>query len=166
VSADYSSGRTEDVAALAHTVKGSAAYLDAHELCECAQRLEESARRCDGVAMEMLIPAFRQRLETVLAHLNHVISQPVEQATPPAVRVDLPAVLQLITQAEPLIANGDYAAQTLLDRIVDLLEGTASARLAEEARAYFEELDLEPSLGMLGKLRDHLQQQTAGEIQR
>jgi two-component system, sensor histidine kinase and response regulator len=162
VIADYSSGRTEDVAALAHTVKGSAGYLDAHELCESARRLEESARRADGAAMEVQVPVFRQHLETVLEHLNDVISQPVAAATTTTAQVDTLAALKLIAQVEPLVAHGDYAAQTLLDEIVSCLSGTAAAGLAREARAHFEELELDASLHRLRRLQKDLQQSAGG----
>jgi HPt (histidine-containing phosphotransfer) domain-containing protein len=162
LAADYSEGRVEAVAALAHAVKGPAAYLDARDLCNSADRLEQSARRNDIDAMEQQVPVFRRHLEVVLQRLNSLIVPSVSAKTT-ASEINISAVLALLAQAEPLIKRGDYAAQSLLDQIGIHLLGTGAAMRAEEVRARFEELELEAADVALRQLRNDLEQRAARE---
>ena len=162
---DFGAGRIESVAALAHAIKGSAAYLDARDLCEAAERLEDSARRADNSAMELQVMALHSHLVIVLDHLN-TLAAPLDNAMAATARIDIPVVLQLLTQAEPLVAHGDYAAQSLLDEIFTKLSGTEMAKLAEEARAHFEDLELKSAGAALRLLLRDLRQLAGGGASR
>ena len=152
---EHENGRLEEVAALAHAVKGAASYLDANDLCESAESLEQAARRLDSNAVNEQVPVFRRHLEAVLRHLK-VLTQAAVSTGVSIVEVDIPMVLDLLTQTEPLLAKGDYAAQPLLQDICVRVAGTTAATLAEEIRSHFDELELEAAISALQRLKEAL----------
>ncbi len=160
LAADHLSGDAQAVAALAHRVKGAASYLDAHHLCEAAARLEDAAWHGDTDGMRQAVPVFRAALETLLAQLNAPDARPGGPS--PADPADIPAILDLLARAAPLVARGDYGALPLLEAISTRLAGAAAAPLAEAIRAHYDELELDAAGAALQRLTATLRQQ-AGE---
>jgi two-component system sensor histidine kinase/response regulator len=154
-------GQPDAIGALAHAVKGSAAYLHARELCASAEQLEESARRGDPHGINLHVALFNACLDGVLSELDGLLAEAGLAATSSEC-IDAQLPLQLIAEAETPVARGDYAAQTLLDRIAAQLAGTDHAALAETARAAFDELDLVRSGDALRQLRALLQDDGGG----
>jgi two-component system, sensor histidine kinase and response regulator len=154
--ADHLAGNLEGVASLAHAVKGSASYLDAHDLCAVADELEQAARKRDQDSVNKQAPVFHRQLETLLRKVNDRLS-PAASGAPATATLDIPAVLHLVAAVEPLVANGDYAAQLLLEQIGARLNGTTAAVLAETVRVHFDELELEQAIVALQRLRSDLE---------
>jgi two-component system sensor histidine kinase/response regulator len=152
IAADARGGRNDAVAAQAHAVKGAAAYLRADTLCTTAARLEEAAR--DGRADEAQahLPRFVDELEGVLGELGEILVR-TRTRSAPARPYDKALVLKRLAQAEPLIAAGDYAAQSLLAEINAHLASTPLAALAEAMRTHFDLLELEHARSVLQRLR-------------
>ncbi|WP_448951951.1 PAS domain S-box protein [Labrys neptuniae] len=144
------------VAALAHAVRGAGSYLDAHDLCLAAARLEATARRGDVAGLQAFVPHFRSTLTTVLAQLDGLAVGPDHRDGEGG--IDAGKVLELIGAAEPLLRDGDYAAYPLLDEIVSHLSGTAEGEWAKQALAYFEELELIEAGAALQQLKADLEQ--------
>jgi PAS domain S-box-containing protein len=159
--ADHLSGHLEGVASLAHAVKGAASYLDAHDLCTSADKLEQAARKLDQDTVNKQVPIFRHHLEALLRKVNYLIS-PAASGAPTATTVDIPAMLNLVATLEPLVASGDYAAQLLLEQIGTRLNGTTAAALAETIRVHFDELELEQAIVALQRLRNDLEKHSTG----
>ncbi len=76
--------------------------------------------------------------------------------------VDLAELLRLAAEAGPLIARGDYAAQSLLDQLCNGLAGRPEAALADQARTHYEDLELEAANAALEQLNASLR---AGALQ-
>jgi two-component system sensor histidine kinase/response regulator len=159
--ADHLGGDLEGVASLAHAVKGSASYLDAHDLCTSADELEQAARKLDHDTVNKQAPIFRHHLEALLRKVNYLIS-PAASGVPTINAVDIPMVLSLIAKAELLVGSGDYAAQLLLEEIGTRLNGTTAAALAEAIRVHFDELELEEAIVALQHLRNDLEKHSTG----
>ncbi len=149
-------GDMAEVASLAHSVKGSASYFDAHELCGVAEQLEMTARRDDPEEAKYYGPLFQGFLEELLQYLEESIAGFEGQKTTLA-QVDLDAILSLLERAAPLVAHGDYAAQALLEQICSGLVNRDDFVHAERARLHYEELELESSNLALQKLKTSLQ---------
>ena len=149
---DLRNGRSETIAAQAHAVKGAASYLHADELRACAERLEIAARRDGPDAIGHLQARFVQELEAVLRELAGILSR--HPATP-AIRQagEVAAVLRLLDAAEPLVASGDYGAQSRFAQIDACVAGTPLAPLAETMRMHFERLELDEARLALRQLR-------------
>jgi PAS domain S-box-containing protein len=159
--ADHLGGHLEGVASLAHAVRGAASYLDAHDLCASADELEHAARKLDQDTVNKQAPIFHHHLEVLLRKVNDLIS-PAASGAPVATIVDIPMVLNLVAMVEPLVANGDYAAQLLLEQIGTHLNGTTAAPLAEAIRVHFDELELEQAIVALQRLRNDLEEHSTG----
>jgi two-component system sensor histidine kinase/response regulator len=147
---------TAKIVALAHMVKGAASYFDAHELCGVADVLERAAARGDLEETKRQVPIFQKSLEGLLQYLKESMTAFPEQPTA-STRVDLDAILRLLEKAEPLVASGDYAAQVFLEQISAGLSKKEHTMLAEEARQYYEDLELEAAKIALQKLKTSLQ---------
>jgi two-component system sensor histidine kinase/response regulator len=166
IDSEHRAGRLDAVAELAHMAKGSAAYLDAHALCDTAALLEEAARRGDRQAVRQQVPLFSARLEAVLAEVRAQLAGAAREKPAPAAKagaLDAQAVLDLVNRAEPLVACGDYAAEALLAEIGDRLAGTAAAGLADAVATHYGDLDLEAAGAALGRLRADLLHQATGD---
>ena len=70
--------------------------------------------------------------------------------------VDVAALLLRIGQAQPMVAQGNYAAAELLMGIRSGLARTALARLADAALIQFEDLNLSAASGSLDALAEAL----------
>lgn len=151
-------GDTESVAALAHMVKGSAAYFDARDVCARAERLEHAARQGDAEAMAIHGTAFSEELNLLLDAIRVVLPGLRGSA---GTEAGLAAVLDLIAQATPLVAHGDYAAQPLLEQISAGLRGLPCQPLAERACLHFDELELEAAEAALLQLKAGLEAEAA-----
>jgi PAS domain S-box-containing protein len=159
--ADVAANRYDDIAFLAHTIKGTAPWLEAHELCSTAERLEACARRHDTESMALHVAIFRYRLEAVLAHLKGVLERPDPSEDVPG-RIDVAAILKMVVEAEPLVARGDYAAQFLLENLSAKLAGTPVAALADIVRAHYDDLELDATSAALRRLRADLENMKGG----
>ncbi len=156
IAADARGGRNDAIAAQAHAVKGAAAYLRADALCTTAALLEEAAR--DGRADEAQahLPRFVEELEAVLGELRQILVR-TRMHSPEARSYDKTLVLKRLAQAEPLIAAGDYAAQSLLAEIDALLAPTPLAVLAAAMHTHFDLLELENARSVLQRLREAIE---------
>ncbi len=142
----------DDVAALAHGVKGAAGYLRATALADSAQALEKAARSGESLAIGLRAPVFDRDLRSLLASVRRQLDgdAPVVRHALP---VDLAQVLPLIAEVEPVIACGDYAATAMLERLARLLEGGAHAPLLESVRVHYEDLELDTAQAALSALK-------------
>lgn len=162
---DYRLGHTTAIASCAHTVRGAASYLDAHELCSVAERLEDCARQGDADRLRQNLPVFVERLKMVLGQVETLLAS---MASQDSIRlsgpIDVRAILKILKQVEPLVARGDYAAEALLDELTTRLSGTQHAFTVEDAHADFEELELDRAVDTLRSLKADLEQAMSGEL--
>ncbi|HEY4201620.1 MAG TPA: response regulator [Devosiaceae bacterium] len=149
-------GDWEQVADLAHLLKGSVGYFGAGPFHAAAQALEQSGRREDADATMRDAPQFRLLLERLLNDIHGGLAAlPASPpASPPAITID--ALLAMVAKAEPLVARGDYAAKTLLDQIGAGLKGHPAQALAEEAMTHYDDLELEAAEDALTQLKARL----------
>ena len=144
------------VAALAHALRGAAAYLEAGAFCVVAEQVEGAARRGEDEAVHAYAHMFRGLLGALLRQVRESHFGAVAAAGTGAT-MDLEAILSLTAEAGPLIARGDYAAQSLLDRLCTGLAGRPEAAIADIARTHYEDLELEAANAALEQLNSHLQ---------
>jgi PAS domain S-box-containing protein len=62
-------GSLQEIAALAHVLKGTAGYFGAPGFCAAADQLEQSARRGDSEAVAGEVPAFRHGIRVLLGEI-------------------------------------------------------------------------------------------------
>lgn len=62
-------GSLQEIAALAHVLRGTASYFGAPGFCSAADRLEQSARRGDSEAVGREVPAFRHGISVLLGEI-------------------------------------------------------------------------------------------------
>ncbi len=150
----------QGVARQAHTLKSSASYLGADALAAAARHLEQLAA---AAPPEVLAPAMAgvcRQLAPVLDSVASLLAQHRHTAgvgAEPGGPVNVAALLACIAQARPLVAQGNYAAVGLLDRIRDGLAPTALARLAHTAWTQFEDLNLPAASKALEALNNALE---------
>ncbi len=148
---------TEQIAALAHSMKGSAGYFCSPDFCAVAARLERAARDGDAAGIEVHSKEFGMRMERLLDAVGAgLVELRVldEQKRP---RTSLDAILAMVVRAGPLVEHGDYAANALLEQIRAGLQGHAGQGLASEVQMYFDELDLQAAGVALLRLRGSLE---------
>ncbi len=144
-------GNVKQITYLAHLAKGAASYLDAHEFCHLAEMLEQAGRQDDLKAINEHGPRFVHSLQTLLVQLKEVATESAQTEAP-----DLAPALELVTQVEPLVAQGEYAAQALLDRIDIHLKGSEWSGLVSEILSQYEDLELELAVASLQQLKGKL----------
>jgi len=157
--------RTRDMAAIAalvHTVKGSAGYFGGQDFCGMADRLERAARDGDVEAAEVQSPAFRDRLQCLLRDIGGGLAALGEMDERMALKVELHEILAMVTRAAPLVQRGDYAASSLLEQISAALRGHADQDLANEVQTHYEELELELASAELLRLKAKLEAACGG----
>jgi two-component system sensor histidine kinase/response regulator len=142
-------GDATQAATLAHTVRGSAAYLGATTFCATAARLEQAILGRDDIAIAALLPPFSTQLRLLL-EATHASLEALR-----ATAVDAVLAGDLLTLAEavmPLVASGDYAAHAMLEQLAQSLEGQPAQALARQAGVCFDELDLMGATAALRRL--------------
>ena len=148
-------GRWAEVAELAHQIKGSAGYLDAGPLCAVAEWLETAARAGDVESarhqVEPLCRLTRECLDGVQAELNQLAADSDAVAAPET--LPLAEAIALVDAALPLVARGDYRAQSVLDCLAQGMQGTPWQDMAREARDVFDDLELGRAGEILVQLR-------------
>ncbi|QNM98551.1 PAS domain-containing protein [Chitinimonas koreensis] len=156
--ADRLADRLDLIELTAHTVKSAADYLGAYALSATAARLEALLRKGDGAAMaeapaDAALADFQAELEHVLAQLSGLLARASADTAQAALPLDRTLLLQRIDLAAPLVAQGDYAAQALLDELGARLAGSAPAALLETVCARFDEVELVAASTALQRLR-------------
>ncbi|HET9049693.1 MAG TPA: PAS domain S-box protein [Chiayiivirga sp.] len=148
-------GSFQEIAALAHLLRGAASYFGAPGFCSAADRLEQSARCGDSGAAEGEIPAFRHGIRVLLGEIVDSLAG-ARQCHAIGGDIDFEAVLALIADIEPLLVRGDHAAQALLENICTRLAGSRDTALAESILAQFEKLELAEAGVALLRLKNRL----------
>lgn len=129
------------VAAIAHTLKGSAGYLGATRLAALAGQLHDDARhRPDGLSGEA-IDALAGELERVVRCAARVAGGglAVEDGAPPALprpRAD-DEPQELAEQVRQAADAGEYSTGALLERLAAVLPAELDGGLLDRARAHF-----------------------------
>jgi HPt (histidine-containing phosphotransfer) domain-containing protein len=170
--AHLQAGELDGIAALAHAMRGAAGYLEASAFCVVAEQVESAARRGEVDAVRAYAPMFLSLTDRLLHQVRTSLSGSEAGSgavagpdAAAAVTVDLAAVLSLTAEAEPLIVRGDYAAQSLLDRLCATLAGRPEAAFAILARTHYEDLELEAANLALAQLNAQLRSAHAGGVQ-
>jgi HPt (histidine-containing phosphotransfer) domain-containing protein len=147
---------TGKIAALAHSVKGSAGYFSTRDFYEFADRLERAARDGGAAGLEDLVMEFYYRMERFLRDVDGGVDALRELDARVGAPVDRDAVLAMIDRAAALVGRGEYAASQLLEQIRDALQGRTEQELAIAAQAHFDELELEAAGAALSQLSETL----------
>ena len=95
---DSSAARVENIAAIAHKLKGAAGALSLYRVAQIAGEIEESAASCNQAALKYLVEVLAK---TVLA-INEIIGQPGESAAEqmaPLSNIDLAVALSQLLEA-------------------------------------------------------------------
>lgn len=146
-----------EIAALAHTVKGSAGYFCAQDFCAAAERLERAARDGDAEGIEIHSRGFCARLRRLLGDMSAGLAALRERGEPVGSGIDLAAVHAMVVRAAQLVDRGDYAASSLLEQICTALGGHECQQLAKNAQTYFDELELKAAGAAILQLRTELE---------
>ncbi|MBQ0131744.1 MAG: response regulator, partial [Comamonas sp.] len=156
-----------DIGAWAHQIKGSASYLDATALCRVADTIELAAQAHNEQMVVQHAGEFVAQVQTCLDHV-HAALQALENQEGPAAahaarRWQCSEVLAQLAQLRPLLANRDFAAQRLLE---DLVQGSADQPWADNALAAlqaFDDLEVEQALASLDALEQQCYQGHQGD---
>ncbi|WP_227496581.1 hybrid sensor histidine kinase/response regulator [Massilia litorea] len=140
------SGDEAPLAALAHNLKSSAAYVGAYELAAQARRLEEALRADDAQRAAGMVPALIATLDTILAGMAPLAGPRDQPARPPD---GLPTLVARL--AAQLAADDARARDTLAELQARLPAAAFAAPLAAIAHAV-SELEYEAALAPLAEL--------------
>ncbi|WP_443969458.1 response regulator [Sphingobium sp. CR28] len=149
-------GDPELIASVVHTLKGSAAYFGARHFCTVADQLEQAARDGDMQDVEGRAPTFREALIRLIKDATRGLSTLRDKDVGNGAPADHAVMRDLVTRAIPLVEQGDYAANQLLEDICTGLLGQGIRSLAEEAQSQFDELELEAASAALLQLQRKL----------
>ncbi len=147
----------DQVAALAHQLKGSAGYFGAGAFHAAADRLEQSARDGETEAVTAQAQEFRLLLESLLGDIREGLASLPRPDQDTAAPLAADVVLEMVTRARPLVAQGDYAAKALLEQISTGLQGHPGHTLAEEVQNHYDELELDAAGAALLRLKGQLE---------
>jgi two-component system sensor histidine kinase/response regulator len=145
-----------------HILKSTARYLGADSLADAAIRLEQLAPQATPESVAGAVAELCRHLDTVLHSAGCLLADHrftrVADAVPGPVggTLDVAALLTRIAQAQPLVAQGNYAATELLAEIRARLARTALVRVADAAWVQFEDLDLSAASATLVALASAL----------
>ncbi len=144
----------------AHSLKSSASYIGARELADAAAAVDAAAQRvraagADDPALGFLVARLTGSLDRALAAIDGAVAwwqTPAEtpDGTGPA---DPAAVRALIDRLAPMVAEGNFAADALIDQLQILVAKTALSPLVARLRQRFDQLDLAAVAEDLAELR-------------
>lgn|GEM_PF-4775128 len=146
----------EGLAALIHSVKGSASYLSSRALFAMGDALEHAARTGDLDHIHRELPRYADRLERLIADVRAGIEALRAKTSASSPNFDPQRVLDDIHRVGPLIEQGDYAAMSILEHIRNAVQGTTHEALAQSAQVHFEELALTSATAALDQLETEL----------
>jgi two-component system sensor histidine kinase/response regulator len=148
----------DEVAELAHQIKGSAGYLDATDLCATAELLEMAARSGDVKAAFLQVKPLCQHTNECLERVREELAlHQTETAVAPArAALSDPEALALLDTALPWVVCGDHRAQAVLASLGMGLQETPWHALAQQAVEAFDDLELARAGELLVQLRASL----------
>ena len=144
---------------LAHLVKGTAGYLGAQSLIQSAEACEIADRRKDYADMAIHAQLLVERMKALLLFIeDELASQPMAPAShfSPPETGDKQIARTLLADIEPLLLQGDYAAEAMLDKLGRLIEGAEETALLEGIRNHFENLELDEASMLTSLLKNRL----------
>ncbi len=144
---------------LAHLVKGTAGYLGAQSLIQSAEACEVADRRKDYADMAIHAQSLIERMKELLVFLeDELASQPMPLLNhlSPSEAGDKQIIRDLLANVEPLLLQGDYAAEAILDKLGRLIKGGEEAALLESIRNHFENLELDQASTLTSLLKNRL----------
>ena len=152
----------EGMATLAHTVKGAAGNLGAHNLNQAAQSLEKMIKTEDRPAIMRQLDVFKDALKKTQETLDIIIPKrppPDASRTPSAEDLrepDLKAAAPLILKLYQLLNESSLDADKTLERLKDLLDHTSVHDLVASLERNLETFDYERALSDLRTLAQQL----------
>jgi HPt (histidine-containing phosphotransfer) domain-containing protein len=144
------------LAALVHSVKGSASYLSGDDLFALGDEIEHAARSGDVEKVQRALPGYADRIERLVAAARARLEAPRSEDAASRSDLDPQRIADDIRTALSLVKHGDYAATGILERIRLALQGTAHEPLARSAQAQFDELALDDAAATLNRLMTDL----------
>ncbi|NYZ11094.1 PAS domain S-box protein [Azospirillum sp. RWY-5-1] len=140
-------GQWPDANRIAHTLKGTAATIGAHEVSMLAGVAEQAAAGGNPLPLD-LMPRLAAALAIVVDGLSVLAAEPAASPLPPS--VDTAAALARLEELASLLDAADPMAGDLAEELADLLDGTPAAAPAAALARYaaaFDFNDAETALG-------------------
>lgn len=159
------SGELVALADLAHRVKGTVGYFGAQDLLQLADRVEQAARRGDEGEVRQDAAEFLHLMTDCLSAIGAVLTGPAATASSDAAQAACltPEELRdLLAAARPMVAQGDFAARALLERLAAAVPAGAARDLARQAIDHFEDLEFPDACAALDMLPAALAPDTGG----
>jgi two-component system sensor histidine kinase/response regulator len=150
------SGDLDGLAALVHSVKGSASYLSSSDLLAAGDDLEHAVRSGDLERVQQQLPGYADRIERLVAAARAQLEMLRSEAGASQPKLDPQHIANDIRAALSLVKRGDYAATGILERIRLAVQGTAHESLARSAQTQFDELALDETAATLDRLMTDL----------
>ncbi len=161
-----SQSRWQDLAMLAHTLKGSLGYLGAPALMEQASQIESACRTPQGIMslspqshqhLQQQVPVFAEQLAQLLKQLPEAGAETTSPA--PAVPASsLAEVDVIIEELRQLITDGNYAAVEGFERLQHQLDHRRHGAQLQRIRKNIEDLEADAALQDLDLLKQQLHQ--------
>ena len=146
----------------AHTLKGVAGNIGAHDVQAAAQALESACQAGESDArLDALLAATLAQLEPVLAGLSALEASeasaasttPSDQTIQTATAVDREALEALLARMQRLLEDGDTEVSESLESLEALLAGTAFADAATRLRGAIEDYAFDDALTLAAELQ-------------
>jgi len=118
---------TDAATRVAHTLKGVAGNIGAHDIQKAAQALELACKdKLDQKQLDILLSTVETTLTPVLESLKQL--QPAEDQSPASTeKVDMEKLIPLYKKLLALLLEDDADAVDVLEEIMELMAGTAEA---------------------------------------
>ncbi len=144
---------------LAHLVKGTTGYFGAASLTGSAEACESAGRQNDHINAANHARPLIEHLKELLKFIeDQLASHPLQVVNhfSPEKTADKQLISSLLKEIEPLLMQGDYAAEAILDKLARLVERGEEAALLESVRNHFENLELDQIGWLFAQLKSRL----------
>lgn len=144
---------------LAHLVKGTAGYLGAESLVRSAADCESACRQENHTGAANCAKSLIEQLKEVLLFIEDELASqpmPIPKYSSKVQTADKHLISALLIEVEPLLMQGDYAAEAVLDKLANLIAGSEEAALLENVRNHFENLELDQAGTVFSQLKSLL----------
>lgn len=141
---------------VAHTLKGVAGNIGAHEIQKAAQALELACKeQLNQQQIETLLNAVEATLLPVLESLKQLQSEP-EQTSSSTKKVNTEALIPLYKKLLALLLEDDADAVDVLEEIIDLLAGTAEASKLKQLEKLIEQYAYDEAIEIVRAIQEKL----------
>ena len=142
----------------AHTLKGLAGNIGAHDLQNAAARVEAALKNSEG-KLDELLPELKTRLNTILTELKRLaeMNLPIEESAQDSSKGKPIPTEKLLTELYALVEDDDTEAVNLLDRLLARFTGTEQEQIMKNIAKLIHDYEFDEALEALDSFQSDMQ---------